>query len=106
MTRIHPHVQRCVLAVREPTLGDVELGRTDSQVEEEPIDVGHVGLNEERVQVPKIALQELGAGAKFLLAEAECDCCCAKCCVILVNPHQGACGSYEVLKPFRVSCPA
>jgi hypothetical protein len=37
--RVHPHVQRRVLAVGEPALGDVELHRGDPEVEQDPVGV-------------------------------------------------------------------
>ena len=48
--RVHPHVERPVLAEREPPLGPVELGRADAQVEEHARQGPEPGIGENRLQ--------------------------------------------------------
>ena len=47
---VHPHVDRALVAIREPALGAVELRRRHAEVEQGATDLGHAMLGQRLVQ--------------------------------------------------------
>ena len=82
--RVHTHVERGVLVVRETPLGDIELRARDAQVKEEAVDSGNLGLDEQVVHVAKVAFEEPDLGLRCLGGKARLRCLEGH--VVLVDP--------------------
>ncbi len=63
--RIHPHVERIVLAEAEPPPRFVQLHRRPPEVHQQPVDRRHAALVEHRLKPPVVRVHDLDAAAEF-----------------------------------------